>query len=152
VRVLVGENQEEMEREALTPLLPPEQYYRPTRTRELREQAAQLRSRANDLRNVGALVAGCACLLLIPGFCIAPLTAMLFLLLFSVVAEGMLMWIASISLERRALACEREAETLEREHQARYGTTGPLLATSTQERPAPLGNGGSVSGSERESC
>jgi hypothetical protein len=113
-------------------LLPTDEYYRPTRAGELREQAAQFRRWVTDLRDfrqVGVLTFGCACLLPILFLFSAPNVAA-FLVFADVVGVGILAIISGLyeaclvtPLERRALACEQEAEALEREHQTRYGET-----------------------------
>jgi hypothetical protein len=121
----------------MAPLLPPEQYYRPTRAGELRQQAGRLRRRLDglrDCREMAALIFGCGYLLPILFLFSAPDIAALLIFIdvlglgMLAIASGMYEAYLLTPLERWALACEREAEALEREHLARYGETNPLLA------------------------
>jgi hypothetical protein len=116
----------------MTPLLQPKQYYRPTRAGELRGQAARLRRRVSGLRTlrqIGDKAAVCVCLLPLPILFIAAPGAVALPLMLDALALGILTLVSGLCeafvvplLEGRALAREREAEALEREHQARYST------------------------------
>jgi hypothetical protein len=115
-------------------LLSPDQYYRPTRAGELRQQAARLRHRQTGLRTFREVVA-----LVLVGICsflglllvfTAGVAGAFLLVIVALVGAGILAIAAMLyetflvwPLEYRALVCEREAEALEREHQARYGET-----------------------------
>jgi hypothetical protein len=126
-------------------LLPPDQYYRPTRAAELREQAARLRRwqiGLGELRDWLALVIlGGWCLLNLSwitaaGFKAAALFEVAWMYLIgSLIVAASLTNVAVLydrllvtPVSRRAVACEREAEALEREHQARHGTDPLPLA------------------------
>jgi hypothetical protein len=118
-------------------LLPPDQYYRPTQARELRRQSARLQGWANGLRacrEVGTLVfAGGWFLLTLLVLSGAPIEGAALLIIGAVIGSCLLASIGILCeaivvppLERRVLRFEHEAEAMEREHQARYGTEPQL--------------------------